>query len=118
MIIMFLSTSRIDRPYRATSTRARRLSAAMVTLATIFVTVLVAGPAAAQLDSSCVISALNRTARVSSNGNWYLGNIPSDQGLIRVRATCQIDGETRTGSTDLLTVPANGFANSSRAMHC
>ncbi len=108
---MLFAISRIDRPDLASRFSTRRLSAAILTLAAFLVTLLSTGPVAAQLDSSCVVSALNRTARVSRNGNWYLGNIPSNQGLIRVRATCQIDGETRTGSTDLLAIPANGFVD-------
>jgi WD40 repeat protein len=60
------------------------------------------------LDDSCVVSALNRTARVQPNGVWVLPNVPANTGRVRVRATCVKDGVTRSGQSDYFTVPANG----------
>jgi len=65
-------------------------------------------PLAAQLDDSCVVSALNRTAPVQPDGVWVLPNVPANQGEIRVRATCTRDGVTRSGQSDFFAVPANG----------
>jgi hypothetical protein len=70
--------------------------------------VLLARPAAAQLDASCMVSALNRTAPVDAQGAWILPNVPSNLGQIRVRATCVRSGVTTSGSSGLFTVPPNG----------
>lgn len=69
-----------------------------------------AGAAAAQLDDSCVVSALNRTAPVQADGSWVLPNIPANFGQVRVRATCtDADGSVlRSGQSDFVTVPVNG----------
>ena len=74
----------------------------------LFASFLPALPLAGQLDSSCKVSALNRTASVQAGGVWVLPNVPANQGPIRVRATCVDNGVTRSGQSDLLTVPANG----------
>ena len=56
----------------------------------------VARPAGAQLDSTCMVSALNRTAPVDGQGSFVLPNVPANQGLVRVRATCVApDGSVR-----------------------
>ncbi|HET9777144.1 MAG TPA: hypothetical protein VFP77_11290, partial [Gemmatimonadaceae bacterium] len=62
----------------------------------------------AQLDDSCVVSALNRSARVQADGTWVLTNVPSTQGLTRVRATCVANGVTRVGQSGLIAIPPNG----------
>jgi hypothetical protein len=64
--------------------------------------------ALAQLDSSCMVSAFNRTAPVQADGVWVLPNVPSSQGPVRVRATCVQNGVLRFGASALITVPANG----------
>lgn len=64
--------------------------------------------AAAQLNEHCTVSVLNRTAQVASDGRWYIPNIPSDQGLVRIRATCTENGITRTGASAFFRVPTNG----------
>lgn len=67
-----------------------------------------AAPAAAQLDNSCTVSALNRTAPVNDQGVWVLPGVPSNLGPVRVRATCVADGLTRSGESELFEVPAQG----------
>ncbi|MCP3997104.1 MAG: hypothetical protein GY722_18905, partial [bacterium] len=63
----------------------------------------------AQLDETCVVSALNRTAPVDADGVWVLPNVPANLGQVRVRATCIAGGVTRTGQSDFFTVPADGI---------
>jgi len=60
------------------------------------------------LDDSCVVSALNRSARVQPNGVWVLPNVPANAGRVRVRATCVKDGDTHSGQSDFFTIPPNG----------
>lgn len=70
---------------------------------------LLVTPAAAQLDDTCIVSALNRTAPVRADGTWVLPNVPANVGLVRVRATCVgADGTTRSGQSDFFQVPADG----------
>lgn len=38
---------------------------------------------AAQLDDTCMVSALNRTAPVRPDGVWVLPNVPANQGFRR-----------------------------------
>jgi hypothetical protein len=66
------------------------------------------GAGHAQLDDSCIVSALNRAARVQADGTWVLTNVPSAQGLTRVRATCVANGVTRVGQSGLIAIPPNG----------
>ncbi|HVR09681.1 MAG TPA: Ig-like domain-containing protein, partial [Thermoanaerobaculia bacterium] len=63
---------------------------------------------AAQLDDSCMVSALNRTAPVDASGVWVLPNVPASAGLVRVRATCVRGGTVQSGASSLILVPANG----------
>ncbi|HXO51137.1 MAG TPA: Ig-like domain-containing protein, partial [Mycobacterium sp.] len=74
----------------------------------LLVLVVIATPAWAQLDQTCMVSALNRTAPVDAAGVWVLSNVPAGSGQIRVRATCVANGVTRSGQSSLITVPANG----------
>src|SRR5579864_3567871 len=69
---------------------------------------LAASAAWGQLDQTCTVSALNRTAPVDANGVWVLTNVPIGSGQIRVRATCVANGVTRSGQSSLITIPANG----------
>src|SRR5207253_3528193 len=62
----------------------------------------------AQLNESCTISILNRTARVRPDGSWRIDNVPATFG--RVRATCVEDGVTRTGQSDFFTIRQNTIA--------
>ncbi|HYU31669.1 MAG TPA: Ig-like domain-containing protein [Thermoanaerobaculia bacterium] len=61
-----------------------------------------------ELNSTCTVSVLNRTARVQEDGSWVLPNVPANQGPVRVRATCVEDGVTRSGQSGFVTVPPNG----------
>ncbi len=70
---------------------------------------LVGAPAAhAQLDENCVVSVLNRTVQVKSDGTWILPNVPANFGPVRARATCVENGITRSGQSAFFTIPANG----------
>ena len=71
-------------------------------------TLLAQAPASAQLDQTCTVSALNRTALVDAGGVWVLPNVPATIGEVRVRATCIDDGVTRSGQSDFFTVPTDG----------
>jgi hypothetical protein len=78
-------------------------------LALLAAVLLGPGAALAQLDDSCIVSALNRTAPVDADGVWVLTNVPAGSGQIRVRATCVANGVTRSGQSSLITIPANGI---------
>jgi hypothetical protein len=70
--------------------------------------IMVSGPPAfAQLDESCTVSALNRTAPVAADGSWVLPNVPINLGQVRVRATCVGNGITTAGQSDFVQVPLN-----------
>jgi hypothetical protein len=64
-------------------------------------------PAAAQLDESCTISVLNRTAQVQPSGSWRIDNVPANFGLVRARATCVRGGVTRSGQSEYFNIQAN-----------
>ncbi|MDX1996231.1 MAG: Ig-like domain-containing protein [Thermoanaerobaculia bacterium] len=67
-------------------------------------------PAAAQLDPTCTVSALNRTVTADERGVWVLPNVPAGAGPVRLRATCvAADGTVRSGQSDFVAVPANGI---------
>src|SRR5882672_10502482 len=68
-------------------------------------------PMSAQLDQNCTVSVLNRNVNVNTDGTWVLPNIPVNQGRVRARATCILNGITRFGQSDLFTVPLNGTIN-------
>ena len=87
----------------AASSTARKLCKMILPIA-----LLSAGHAAAQLDQTCTVSVLNRTAPVDDEGVWVLPNVPATIGEVRVRATCVDDGVTRSGQSDFFTVPADG----------
>ena len=80
----------------------------LCTALSIVVAAFIGGTQAQPLDASCVVSALNRTAVVDGNGIWVIPNVPANMGQIRVRATCTSNGVTRSGQSDLITVPVNG----------
>ena len=68
-------------------------------------------PAEAQeLDDSCVVSILNRTAASQPDGSYILPNTPSNMGQVRARATCVKDGVTRSGQSDYFTFDATSRA--------
>ncbi len=74
----------------------------------LLIHLLTAATSFAQLDQTCTVSALNRTAQVDANGVWVLTNVPAGTGQVRVRAACMANGTTRYGQSDLFTVPVNG----------
>ena len=61
-----------------------------------------------ELSERCVVSVLNRTVNVKTDGTWILPNIPANFGRVRARATCVENGVTRSGQSDFFTIPANG----------
>lgn len=64
---------------------------------------------AVTLNEKCVINILNRTIQVSADGGWTLGNVPSNMGQIRARATCLLDdGQTISGQSEYFSISA-GF---------
>jgi hypothetical protein len=63
----------------------------------------------AQLNENCVVSILNRTARVQPDGGWVITNVPAGAAMVRARATCSEGGVTRTGQSDHFSVPASGL---------
>ncbi|WP_088510816.1 Ig-like domain-containing protein [Thaumasiovibrio subtropicus] len=66
---------------------------------------------ATALDENCVVNILNRTVQVSPDGSWSLPNVPSNQGRIRARATCQDaeTSETVSGESEFFNVTNNGI---------
>src|SRR5712691_8187704 len=72
-------------------------------------TLAVAGPAGgAALNENCIVSVLNRSAKVQADGSWVLPNVPSNIGRVRVRATCVENGITRSGQSEYFTITRNG----------
>jgi hypothetical protein len=61
-----------------------------------------------QLDQACTVSALNRSTQVQPDGSWVLPNVPANVGQVRVRATCVVNGVTRSGQSEFVLVPADG----------
>ncbi len=62
---------------------------------------------AQELNENCVVSILNRTASVLPDGSWQIPNVPAGLGLVRVRATCVLEGLTVTGQSDFINIEAN-----------
>ncbi len=65
-------------------------------------------PPPSDLNGACVISVLNRSARVEPTGVWVLPNVPSSSGRVRARATCVENGVSRSGQSDFFLIPTNG----------
>jgi uncharacterized protein YjdB len=61
---------------------------------------------AEDLQEGCTVSILNRTAQVDKEGSWLVPNVPSGFGFVRARATCVIDGVTKSGQSDYFTITA------------
>lgn len=61
-----------------------------------------------RLSQDCTVSALNRSARVQSDGTWVLPNVPADQGQVRMRATCIEGGNARSGQSGFFDMLPNG----------
>jgi len=63
--------------------------------------------AQAQPTDTCTASILNRTTRVNPDGTFIIDNIPSNQGLGRVRIVCpDVDGTRGGASTFIQIIPA------------
>ncbi|MBC7927026.1 MAG: Ig-like domain-containing protein, partial [Bryobacteraceae bacterium] len=62
----------------------------------------------AQLNENCVVSVLNRTVQVKSDGSWVLPNVPAGFGRVKARATCVNNGVTTFGESPFFVIPANG----------
>ena len=62
---------------------------------------------AMELSDDCVVTVLNRSVNASPGGNWFIGSVPADGGLTRARATCTINGQTLSGTSQLFSVPRN-----------
>lgn len=77
-------------------------------LFTLLLALSLATVAHAQLNENCVVSILNRTVQVRPDGSWVLPNIPANFGQIRARATCVENSLTRSGQSDLFSIPTNG----------
>lgn len=103
MITRTVSTSR-----PAAGTLALLLILVLAGLAGALAAPLAAQDQGTQLDESCVVTVLNRTAQVQPDGTWSIPNAPANTGLVRARATCTRDGVVRTGQSDFFLIPANG----------
>ena len=77
-------------------------------LAALALAAVAPGEARAQLDENCTVCILNRCAQVNPNGTFAIPNVPVEAGLFRVRATCERDGETQGGQTELIQLTPNG----------
>ncbi len=64
-----------------------------------------------QLNQNCVVSVLNRTVPVNTDGTWVLPNIPANFGPVRARATCVSNGVTQFGQSGFLTLTPNSSTN-------
>ncbi|KMT65209.1 Ig-like domain-containing protein [Catenovulum maritimum] len=82
-----------------------------ILLATCFLSGALASSAKAEeLDENCVVNILNRTIQVAENGGWSLPNVPSNQGAVRARATCEgEDGATSSGQSGYFNLLTNGI---------
>jgi hypothetical protein len=60
------------------------------------------------LTDDCTASVLNRSVQVSADGTFAIPNVPATSGLIRIRVTCERDGNYFAGHSDLLTPIQNG----------
>lgn len=68
----------------------------------------VAQIARAQLPLDCVVSVLNRSAKVRADGVWIIPNVPANMGPVRARASCVRNGVTFSGQSDFFLVPTSG----------
>ena len=59
------------------------------------------------LDETCTASILNRTVRVNPDGTFSLQNVPTNQGLARVRVVCDRNGLLIGGFSDFFVADPN-----------
>jgi DNA-binding beta-propeller fold protein YncE len=69
------------------------------------------GPAPMVLDSTCVVSVLNRTTKVNADGTWILPSVPANFGPVSARATCVRNGTTLFGQSNPFTLGSNQAVN-------
>ncbi len=67
--------------------------------------------AQAQLNEKCTVSVLNRNAQASADGSWIVPTIPANFGPVRARATCVVNGVTKSGESTLFTIAPNSSIN-------
>lgn len=67
--------------------------------------------AQAQSTDTCTASILNRTTRVNPDGSFVIDNIPSNQGLGRVRIICPDTSGNRGGASDFTRIIPGGDVN-------
>ncbi len=79
-------------------------------LVTFLFVVISIATADAQLDENCVVSILNRTAQVQSDGSFILPNVPSNVGQVRARVTCVRNGITTSGQSDFFAFQSTSSA--------
>lgn len=65
----------------------------------------------AQPTDTCTASILNRTTRVNPDGTFIIDNIPSNQGLGRVRIICPDVNSTRGGASNFTQIIPAGNVN-------
>lgn len=82
--------------------------AALLISTGILLAVCLATGVYAQLNENCTVSILNRTAQVKPDGTWIAINVPANFDQVRARATCVENGVTRSGQSDLFSIPAIG----------
>lgn len=71
-----------------------------------------AGVRAQDLDQNCTVTILNISVPVDPEGTFAIPNVPVDQNLHRVRATChEPDGSTLQGQSDLALLVTNGVTD-------
>ena len=86
-----------------TNSRCLLLATALVLLAPANLV----GQTGLDLDTNCIVSILNRSARVKADGTWRIDNVPANMGLVRVRATCVKNGITLSGQSDFINLEPN-----------
>lgn len=66
--------------------------------------------AQSQLGENCTAYVQNRAVPVNANGSFVLANVPSAQGLFRIRVFCkQPDGSVTAGQSDFVALSGNGI---------
>lgn len=74
-----------------------------------FLVALGAAPSiAVAQDSGCTVAILNRTARVQSDGQWAVPNVPAGFGPVRATMTCQDANGVVIRRSSFLVVPQSG----------
>ncbi len=64
-----------------------------------------------QIDETCTVTILNRTAQVHEGGWWSIPNVPVEPGLFRVRVYCTKNGVTMGGQSGYFLLQPNSLAS-------